>query len=196
MENGEVKQIRLRICDTGCYITTPPKIQELTANEQRDEPIWPDSQNTIPNELLPGMNVYSSKRITVHPSDNHELKTPVQKLRIRRSSKFKESPYMIKFGSTVGGQEVYLNEYINGFRTHAAMPWNTVEDIYILVNIKEKQHWVLGVLSFSERCIFLYDSYESSGHYLAVLTEIEKLAEIIPLFFQDCDFYDKKGIDL
>ncbi|KAF3640543.1 hypothetical protein FXO38_22107 [Capsicum annuum] len=90
-----------------------------------------------------------------------------------------------------GGQEAHLNEYINGFRMH-----DTVKDIYIPVNIKKKHHWVLAALSFSERCIFLYDSYESSSHYQAVLTEIDKLAEIIPLCLQACDFYYKKGIDL
>ncbi|PHU21310.1 hypothetical protein BC332_06417 [Capsicum chinense] len=95
-----------------------------------------------------------------------------------------------------GGQQHHLNEYINGFRMHAAVPWHTVEDIFISVNIKEKHHWVLAVLSFSERCIFLYDSYESSGHYADVLDEIEKIAKIIPLCLQGCDFYIKKGIDL
>ncbi|PHT94033.1 hypothetical protein T459_01915 [Capsicum annuum] len=34
------------------------------------------------------------------------------------------------------------------------------------------------------------------GHYAAVLAEIEKIAMIIPLCLQDCDFYVKKGIDL
>ncbi|PHT53222.1 hypothetical protein CQW23_07684 [Capsicum baccatum] len=94
---------------------------------------------------------------------------------------------------TVEGQEVHLNEYINGFHMHIVVLWHTVEDIYIPVNIKKKHHWVLAVLSFSERCIFLY---ESSGHYPNVLVEIEKLAKIIPLCFHACDFYDKKGIDL
>ncbi|KAF3623626.1 hypothetical protein FXO38_30651 [Capsicum annuum] len=79
---------------------------------------------------------------------------------------------------------------------HADVPWHTVEDIYFQVNIKEKYHWVLAILSFSERCIFLYDSYESSGHYPTVLVEIEKLAEIIPLCLQQSDFYVKKGIDV
>ncbi|PHU01273.1 hypothetical protein BC332_31060 [Capsicum chinense] len=95
-----------------------------------------------------------------------------------------------------GEQKVHLNEYINEFRMHAAVPWHTVEDIYIPVNIKEKHRWVLTVLSFSNRFIFLYDSYEPSGHYPAVFTEIEKLAEIIPLCLQSFGFYDKKGIDL
>ncbi|PHT66044.1 hypothetical protein T459_30469 [Capsicum annuum] len=97
---------------------------------------------------------------------------------------------------TAGGQEHHIIEYINGFRMHSAVPWHTVEDIFIPVNIKEKQHWVLAVLSFSERGIFLYDSYEFSGHYATVLAEIEKITMIIPLCLQDCDFYVKKGIDL
>ncbi|KAF3625639.1 hypothetical protein FXO38_29674 [Capsicum annuum] len=46
-----------------------------------------------------------------------------------------------------------------------------------------------------KRCIFLYDSYESSGHYAAVLAEIEKIEKIISLCLQACDFYVKKGID-
>ncbi|XP_047270549.1 uncharacterized protein LOC124899634 [Capsicum annuum] len=181
-------------------IMRTPKIQELTTDEQRDEIILPDSQDTIPDDLLPSLNVYSSKSIIVHPSANRELQTPIPKLRIRRPSKFKKSPYTMKFGSvaesseghirifpqkhsfvyhlidgivdtkivnksvhdvysanaenlTVGGHVAHLNEYINGFRMHAAVPWHTVEDIYI-----------------------------------------PKLAAIIPLYLEYCDFYVKKGI--
>ncbi|PHT93297.1 hypothetical protein T459_01179 [Capsicum annuum] len=158
-------------------VRTPPNIQEVTNDEQRDEQLWPDSQNTISDEFLPSLNVYDQKTIMIYPSANREVNTPIPKLRIRRPSKFKESPYTKKFSST-------------------AVPWHTVEDIFIPVNIKEKYHWVLAVLSFSERCTFLYNSYESSGHYTLVLAEIEKIAMIIPLCLQACDFYVKKGIDL
>ncbi|KAF3613556.1 hypothetical protein FXO38_36170 [Capsicum annuum] len=72
----------------------------------------------------------------------------------------------------VGGQEHHFIEYIS---MHAAVPWHTVEDIFIPVNIKKKHHWVLAVLAFSERCIFLHDSYKSSGHYAVALAEIEKI---------------------
>ncbi|KAF3638687.1 hypothetical protein FXO38_23115 [Capsicum annuum] len=297
-------------------VRTPPNTQEVTNDEQRDEQLWPDSQNTIPDEFLPSLNVYDKKNIIIHPSANREVNTPRPKLRIRRPSKFKESPYNKKFGLAAGssaglirifpqkhsflyhpidgiidtkivknfndwisadlfkasakrkgkvdhykrgkleipkmhfdvktvedknwfymmgfadqtwtdshidvclyylrkkskflndvysmdhqnlnagGQKHHLIEYINGFRMHAAVPWHTVEDIFIPVNINKKYHWVLAVLSFSERCIFLYDSYESSDHYAAVLAEIEKIATIIPLCLQACDFYVKKGIDL
>ncbi|KAF3634265.1 hypothetical protein FXO38_25221 [Capsicum annuum] len=97
---------------------------------------------------------------------------------------------------TTGGQEAHFNEYISGLRMHATVSWHTVEDIYIPVNIKEKHHWVLAVLFFSKRCIFLYDSYESSGHYPIIFAQIKKLAEIIPLCLQTCDFYNNKRIDL
>ncbi|KAF3682341.1 hypothetical protein FXO37_02402 [Capsicum annuum] len=52
-----------------------------------------------------------------------------------------------------------------------------------------------GFIIFREVYI-LYDSYESSGNNAAVLAEIEKIATIIPLCLQDCDFYVKKGIGL
>ncbi|PHT58252.1 hypothetical protein CQW23_00615 [Capsicum baccatum] len=80
-------------------IMTTPKIQELTTDEQRDETVLPDSQDTIADDLLLSLNVYSSKSIIVHPSTNREIQTPIPKLRIRRPSKFKESPYTMKFRS-------------------------------------------------------------------------------------------------
>ncbi|KAF3616344.1 hypothetical protein FXO37_35119 [Capsicum annuum] len=262
-------------------IMAPPKTQDLTIDEKRDETVLPDSQDTIPDDLFPTLNVYSSKSIIVYSSANREIQTPIAKLRIRRPSKFKESPYTMKFGSVAesseghihifsqkhpfvyhpidgivdtkivnkfrdwisedllkvhakrkkskydpnrsykfstvdcnfmniisslhdvysadaenlmaGGHVAHVNEYINEFRMHAAVPWHTVEDIYIPVNIKEKHHWVLAILSFSDRWIFLYDSYESSGHYSAVLDVIEKLAAIIPLCLEHCDFYVKRN---
>ncbi|XP_047249865.1 uncharacterized protein LOC107852634 [Capsicum annuum] len=85
-----------------------PKIQELTTDEQRDETILPDSQDKIPDDLLPSLNVYSSKSIIVHRYANCELQTPLPKLRIRRPSKFKESPYMVKFGSAAESSKGHI----------------------------------------------------------------------------------------
>ncbi|PHT37796.1 hypothetical protein CQW23_21369 [Capsicum baccatum] len=188
----------------------------------------------------------------IHPSDNREVKTPRPKLRIRRPSKFKESPYTKKFGSAAGSsaslirifsqKHPFLYHPIDGI-IDTKIVKNFMEWIFVdllkatakrkgkvehykrgksdipmmhfgveIVEDKnwfytmgfadqtwtdsEKQHWVLAVLSFSERCIFLYDSYESSGHYAVVLAEIEKIAKIIALCLHGCDIYVKKGIDL
>ncbi|KAF3664433.1 hypothetical protein FXO37_11506 [Capsicum annuum] len=69
---------------------------------------------------------------------------------------------------------------------------NIIRSIHNVYSVDDSNLAVGG----QERYIFLYDSYGSSGHYPAVLAEIEKLAEIIPLCLQACDFYNKKGIDL
>ncbi|PHT35043.1 hypothetical protein CQW23_26843 [Capsicum baccatum] len=65
---------------------------------------------------------------------------------------------------TAGGQKAHLNEYINGFRMHVVVPWHTVEDIYIPDNIKEKHHWVLAVLSFSESVFYDKKGIDLQNH--------------------------------
>ncbi|KAF3630956.1 hypothetical protein FXO38_26863 [Capsicum annuum] len=156
-------------------IMTTPNIQELTTDEQRDETVWPEKESA---------DHYKKEKSTI----------PMMHFRID-TVEDKNWFYTMGFPDQSWTDSVaHLNEYINGFRMHAAVPWYTVEDIYISVNIKKKHHWVIAILSFSERCIFLYDSYESSGHYSVVLDVIEKLAAIISLCLQHRDFYVKKGI--
>ncbi|KAF3672330.1 hypothetical protein FXO38_06166 [Capsicum annuum] len=94
-----------------------------------------------------------------------------------------------------GRKEYHLNEYINGFRMHVTVPWHTVDHIFIPINVKAKHHWVFAVISFNDRCIYVYDSLSSAGHDTGVLAEVEKLAEVIPICLIACKFYEKKGID-
>ncbi|PHT68795.1 hypothetical protein T459_28282 [Capsicum annuum] len=100
-----------------------------------------------------------------------------------------------------GGKEYHLNEYINGFHIHNTVPWNTVDHIFIPINVKAKHHWVLAVISFNDRCIYVCDSLSSTGHDAEVLAEVEKLVEVIsiaevtPICLVACKFYEKKGID-
>ncbi|PHU17308.1 hypothetical protein BC332_13003 [Capsicum chinense] len=155
------------------------------------------TQTKLTKFQIPQKNVIEDER-SVDSDD--DFQDPPPKQINEHSKKNKRSVHDIYSmddpNLTEEGQEAHLNEYISGFRMHTAVPWHTVEEIYISVNIKKKHHWVLAVLSFSERCIFLYDSYESFGHYSVVLAQIKKLAEIIHLYLQSCDFYNKKGIDL
>ncbi|KAF3664427.1 hypothetical protein FXO38_10119 [Capsicum annuum] len=63
---------------------------------------------------------------------------------------------------TERGQAAHLNEYIRGFRMHAAMPWHTVEDIYIPVECLSYGHKVLAnEFNFNALCkryaAFLWD---------------------------------------
>ncbi|KAF3660903.1 hypothetical protein FXO37_13165 [Capsicum annuum] len=85
-----------------------------------------------------------------------------------------------------------LNTYVNLER----MTWHMVDHMFIPVHIKAKHHWVLAVISFNHRCIYVYDSLSAAGHDAEELTEIEKLAKVIPICLIECKFYENKGIDI
>ncbi|KAF3616378.1 hypothetical protein FXO38_34587 [Capsicum annuum] len=95
-----------------------------------------------------------------------------------------------------GEKKYHLNEYVSGFRMHATVPWHTVDHMFISVHVKAKHHWVIAVISFNHRCIYVYDSLSAASHDAAVLTEIEKLAKVIPICLIECKFYENKGIDI
>ncbi|PHU10752.1 hypothetical protein BC332_22612 [Capsicum chinense] len=76
-----------------------------------------------------------------------------------------------------GGKKYHLNEYISEFHMHATVPWHTVDHIFIPINVKAKHHWILAVISFNDRCIYIYDSLSSAGHDAGALAKVEKLAE-------------------
>ncbi|KAG5609827.1 hypothetical protein H5410_021108 [Solanum commersonii] len=50
-----------------------------------------------------------------------------------------------------------------------------MDNIFISVNVKERLHWVLIVVSFNERYIMVYDSLRDSIHDSHVLNEIKKI---------------------
>ncbi|KAM3304976.1 hypothetical protein P3S67_011842 [Capsicum chacoense] len=95
-----------------------------------------------------------------------------------------------------GGKKYHLYEYISGFCMHATVPWHMVDHIFIPVHIKAKHHWVLVVISFNHRCIYVYDYLLANGHDAVVLSEIEKLAKVIPICLIAYKFYENKGIDI
>ncbi|KAF3684144.1 hypothetical protein FXO37_01491 [Capsicum annuum] len=248
---------------------SPIHIHVALIEQRKDEQNFSYSQVTILDELLPILNVYlnQERSIIVHPLANKAQDMPMHVSRIKRPSRFKESPFTMNFGSVdavenknwfyimgtpgqswsdehidvcfyylrkkskydsntsykystvdcnfmniinsvlaiyridddslnAGGKEYHLNEYKNGFRMYATVPWHTVDHIFIPINIKAKHHWVLAVISFNDRCIYVYDSLSSAGHDAGVLVEVEKLAEVIPICLVACKFYEKKGIDI
>ncbi|XP_075088135.1 uncharacterized protein LOC142170190 [Nicotiana tabacum] len=89
----------------------------------------------------------------------------------------------IDSNANVAKEEDVVCEYIRGYRLLANVSWHTVDNVLILVNLKDKLHWILVVVSFKERCIKVYDSYRSAGHDAYVASEIDKLAKLVPL---DC----------
>ncbi|KAF3644641.1 hypothetical protein FXO38_20063 [Capsicum annuum] len=73
-------------------------------------------------------------------------------------------------------------------RLMAGFPWYTVNHVLIPLHVKEF-HWVLVVVSFLDRCLYVYDSYNSAIHDVYVKTEVQKFVETSLL---NVDFYKKK----
>ncbi|KAF3637036.1 hypothetical protein FXO38_23897 [Capsicum annuum] len=89
-------------------------------------------------------------------------------------------------------EEYVVCEYMNGYRLMAGVPWHTVDHVLILLHVKERLHWVLIVVSFLDRCLYVYDSYNSAIHDVYVKTGVQKFAEVIPSSLLNIDFYKKK----
>ncbi|KAF3654057.1 hypothetical protein FXO38_15320 [Capsicum annuum] len=151
-------------------IMTPP-------DEQRDEPVWPDSQNTILDVLLPSNSFAIMDTILAHldasAREIAKANAVLDKLGLDMST------ILERLDQQIDACFYYLRKK-SKYDPNKSYKYSTV-DCNFMNTI---------------RCIFLYDSYKSSGHYPVVLAEIKKLAESIPFCLQACDFYDKKGIDL
>ena len=50
------------------------------------------------------------------------------------------------------------------------------------MNVEHKNHWVLVVLSLIDKHIYVYDSYRAAGHNYHVREEIQKLAQLLPMW--------------
>ncbi|PHU17505.1 hypothetical protein BC332_13200 [Capsicum chinense] len=72
------------------------------------------------------------------------------------------------------------------------VPWHTVDHVLISLHVKERLHWVLVVVSFLDRSLYIYDSYNSTIHDVCVKTEVQKFTEVIPSSLLNVDFYKKK----
>ncbi|XP_060168819.1 uncharacterized protein LOC132599461 isoform X2 [Lycium barbarum] len=83
---------------------------------------------------------------------------------------------------------------IRGFKLIANNSWDTVDNVLIPVNISEEYHWVLVVLCIKRRCFYVYDSFPAGAmHTNSIREVVERLATMIPLFFNCTGFYGKRN---
>ncbi|XP_075076739.1 uncharacterized protein LOC107816733 [Nicotiana tabacum] len=146
--------------------------------------LWDDNLNSTVSTNCP--DLYSTVLQCIPP--NIYIETRIEEIYDRYED--------TDSNANVAKQEDVVCEYIRGYRLHANVPWHTVDNVLIPVNLKEKLHWVLVVVTFKDRCIKVYDSYTSSGHDAYVVSEIVKLAKLLPLYQSISGFYrDSQGID-
>ncbi|KAF3668655.1 putative pentatricopeptide repeat-containing protein-like, partial [Capsicum annuum] len=80
--------------------------------------------------------------------------------------------------------------YILGFYMPCNDPWHIVD--YILIPICVYGHWILAILSFKDRIIYIYDSMRGARHDAKIRSAVEPFAIVIPYFLSSTDFYRKK----
>nr|XP_033509889.1 uncharacterized protein LOC108943744 [Nicotiana tomentosiformis] len=85
-----------------------------------------------------------------------------------------------------------IADYILGYRLLANVAWSEVDYMIIIINVKDKFHWVLGVFDICKRTLIVYDSFIAAGNNNAVHQPINKFSVVIPLFLQCLDFYGKR----
>ncbi|PHT61227.1 hypothetical protein T459_34927 [Capsicum annuum] len=172
---------------------SPIHIHIALIEQRKDEQNFSDSQVTIPDELLPSLNVYFNQErkgerkifyqkhpFVSHPVNDIEdtkvtnkflkwLSMDILKFHAKRSNKQehykkgKSKISVISFGVLAVENKNWF--YIMG------TPGQSWSD-------EAKHHWVLTVISFNDRCIYVHDSLLSAGHDAGVLAEVEKLAKI------------------
>ncbi|PHT93916.1 hypothetical protein T459_01798 [Capsicum annuum] len=64
----------------------------------------------------------------------------------------------------VSQNEECLINIIKGFSIPTGLPWNLVDEEYILINCGDEFHWVLAVIVLKERRIRVYDSMSQMRH--------------------------------
>ncbi|PHU25398.1 hypothetical protein BC332_03730 [Capsicum chinense] len=70
------------------------------------------------------------------------------------------------------------------------LPWHQVNEVYVPINCKENFHWVLAVIALKNRRIHVYDSLSKRRNTKSI-TEIQKLAKMLPTYLSDNKFYDE-----
>ncbi|KAG5622766.1 hypothetical protein H5410_007984 [Solanum commersonii] len=98
----------------------------------------------------------------------------------RRLDRWNSSSYLTNFGSSSGPYNYNLfDDYAMWLREGLL---NTIDNVFIPVNVEQKNHWVLVVLSIVEQHIYEYNSYRTAGHNSYVRDEIQKLAQLLPMY--------------
>ncbi|PHT50889.1 hypothetical protein CQW23_10636 [Capsicum baccatum] len=96
-----------------------------------------------------------------------------------------------------------LGEKLNGtkkkskYEPHSSYKYSTVDCNFmeIITSVMKVYSVDNSNLNAGGQKYHLNEYINEFRHYAVVLTEIKKLAEIIPLCLQACNFYEKKGID-
>ncbi|XP_075076558.1 uncharacterized protein LOC142163197 [Nicotiana tabacum] len=175
---GEFKSLRTLINDN--FKMLSDHLQHNQQNKslhQRKEPIGrrDDGIDTGVGDNVENIDVifyYLRKKGKYNQTNNFKY-TTVDCIFKTRIAKIFDKYADTDSNANVAKEEDVVCEYIRGYRLLANVPWHTVDNVLIPVNLKDKLYWVLAVVSFKERCIkvdsqgvdwSIYSSYTDKSH--------------------------------
>ncbi|PHT30709.1 hypothetical protein CQW23_29697 [Capsicum baccatum] len=91
----------------------------------------------------------------------------------------------------VSRNEECLIDIIKDFSILDGLPWDLVEEVYILINYSDEFHWALAIVILKERRIQVHDSISRRRHSRQ-LSKIQKLAKTLPTYLDMSGFLDQK----
>ncbi|PHU11738.1 hypothetical protein BC332_18668 [Capsicum chinense] len=133
----------------------------------------------------------------IHPSANHEVNIPRPKLRIRRPSKFKESPYTEKFGSAAGSSA----GLIRIFPQKHPFLYHPIDGIIDTKIVKNFNNWISAdLLKATAKRKGKVDHYKRGKSEIPKMhfgvETVEEKNWFYMMGFADQTSIDLKGIDL
>ncbi|PHT98842.1 hypothetical protein BC332_32261 [Capsicum chinense] len=88
----------------------------------------------------------------------------------------------------------HVSQYIRGYKLLVNVPWNSVDNIIIPVNVSESFHWILIVFRIRHRCLYVYDSMMGGViHSKNVLDHVRSFSIMILMFLVATNFYEKRS---
>lgn len=93
--------------------------------------------------------------------------------------------------SVVTQYEESLFNTIKRLSTLSDLPWNLIDEVFVLINYDNEFYWVLRVIALKERCIPVYDSMSSSRNR-EQSSEVQKLAIMLSSYLQYSNFFEQK----
>ncbi|PHT46056.1 hypothetical protein CQW23_15214 [Capsicum baccatum] len=146
-----------------------------------------DNPQLLPNMKKKGsLLVWENERIT-------HLKGSTSRTRLQKTNTVDQQLFRMDCRWAVKAscrQECLIN-IIKGFSIPAGLPWHLVDEVYIPINCGDEFYWVLVVVILKERRIRVYDSM-SRRRQSRPLSEIQKLAKILPTYLDMRGFLDQK----
>ena len=74
--------------------------------------------------------------------------------------------------------------------------WFDVDHVLFPIFFAKEKHWILGKLTFKEKCLFVYDSMRGPKHDKMVFENMEAYSVLLPIFFELLDlWFSRQDID-